>query len=55
MKRILLLTAVLLTAMALQSQNIFFPSKEGTRLTYENYDKKGKPTGKVMYTIKEVK
>lgn len=55
MKRILLLTAVLLTAMVIQSQNIFFPSKEGTQLTYENYDKKGKPTGKVMYTIKEVK
>ena len=55
MKRLFLLTAVMLFAMVLSSQNIFFPSKEGTRLTYENYDKKGKPTGKVLYTIKEVK
>jgi hypothetical protein len=55
MKRYLLLMVVILASLTLSSQNIFFPSKEGTRLTYENYDKKGKPTGKVLYTIKEVK
>lgn len=55
MKRMLLLTLMFIISLSLPAQKIFFPSKEGTKLTYQNFDKKGKPSGKVKYTIKEIK
>lgn len=36
------------------AQNPFFPNKEGIVLTYANYDKKGKATDYVRYTISKV-
>jgi hypothetical protein len=38
----------------LQAQNTFFPTKEGTVLTYKSFDKKDKLTFEVKYTIKKV-
>ncbi len=55
MKRFFVLTLLALFSFSLSAQKIFFPSKEGTKLVYENYDAKGKTTGKVLYTIREVK
>ncbi|HNU78217.1 MAG: hypothetical protein WBK43_07475 [Prolixibacteraceae bacterium] len=55
MNRLLIFSLLFTISLALPAQELFFPSKEGIRLTYQNFDKKGKPTGKVKYTIKKVK
>ncbi len=55
MKRIFVFTLLVIFSLSLSAQKLFFPSKEGTKLTYETYDAKGKTTGKILYTIKEVK
>jgi len=55
MKRIILAAFLVVFTLSLPAQKLFFPSKAGTQLTYQSFDKKGKPSGKVKYTIKEVK
>lgn len=55
MKRIIAFIVLGLFSLNLPAQKIFFPSKEGTKLVYETYDAKGKTTGIIHYTIKEVK
>ena len=51
MKELLLITAILLSGLLVKAQDIFFPTKEGTVLTYKTYDKKDKETGTIRYTI----
>ncbi|SEG17878.1 TapB family protein [Parabacteroides chinchillae] len=52
------ITAIILTTLlvptTIYAQNPFFPNKEGIILTYANYDKKGKTTDYVRYTISKV-
>ena len=55
MKKLLLLTIIAVFNLNAKSQSVFFPSKEGAKLTYQTFDKKGKQSGKVIYTIKEIK
>jgi hypothetical protein len=55
MKKLLLITTILLCAIVLKAQETFFPTKEGTVLVYNAFDKKDKLTNTVQYTIKEVK
>lgn len=55
MKKLFLLTGLILFGMTLSAQETFFPTKEGTVLTYKSFDKKGKETSGVKYTIKNVK
>ncbi len=58
-KAIQLLTAVgiLLVLSAFSSDNCegYFPYKEGTRLEYTSYDKKGKEEGKMIMTLQDKK
>jgi hypothetical protein len=54
MKKLFLLTAITFIAMALNAQEIFFPTKEGTVLVYKTFDKKDKETNKVQYTIRHL-
>jgi hypothetical protein len=51
MKKLFLLTAVILIGMVLKAQEIFFPTKEGTVLVYKTYNNKDKETNTVRYTI----
>ncbi len=47
MKNFLLITCLTLFSLTLNAQcNNFFPIKNGTEWTFENYNAKGKPTGK---------
>ena len=55
MKKILILTGLACFMMAGNSQETFFPTKEGTVLVYKSLDKKSKETGSVKYTINKVK
>ncbi|HZK94818.1 MAG TPA: hypothetical protein VFC67_11465 [Prolixibacteraceae bacterium] len=55
MKKLFLLTGLILFGMTLSAQETFFPTKEGTVLTYQSFDKKGKESSAVKYTIKNVK
>ena len=55
MKKLILFTAILLFGTILKAQETFFPTKEGTVLIYKTFDKKEKVTGKLIYTIKQVK
>ena len=55
MKKLVLLTGLILFGWTLSAQETFFPTKEGTVLTYKSFDKKGKETSGVKYTIKDVK
>lgn len=55
MKKLIILTCVLLVGIVLPAQEIFFPTKEGTVLTYKTFDKKDKETNVVRYTIKDLK
>lgn len=55
MKKLFLLTGLILSGMTLSAQDTFFPTKEGTVLTYQSFDKKGKESSGVKYTIKNVK
>lgn len=55
MKRIIFLLIAFCVAQLLQAQDIFFPQKEGTVLTYKTFDKKEKETGTIRHTIKSIK
>lgn len=54
MKKIYLIACVLLVWTGVQAQQTFFPTKEGVVLVYHNYDKKGKLTGMLRYTIVQI-
>jgi len=54
MKKLLLITAIILCAIVLKAQETFFPTKEGTVLIYKTFDKKDKLTSTIQYTIKHV-
>lgn len=54
MKKIILISAMLLVGVMLQAQETFFPTKEGTVLVYKTFDKKDKLTSQVRYTIKKI-
>jgi hypothetical protein len=55
MKKILILFLIVaVSGITATAQKAFFPSKAGIKLTYQSYDKKGKTTGQVIYTVKEV-
>ena len=51
MKALFLFTAMFLIGIVSKSEEIFFPSKEGTVLVYKTFDKKNKETNMVKYTI----
>ncbi|WP_321437331.1 hypothetical protein [uncultured Bacteroides sp.] len=55
MKALFLFTAMFLFAMVCKSEEIFFPSKEGTVLVYKTFDKKDKQTNTMKYTITHLK
>ncbi|HET6560066.1 MAG TPA: hypothetical protein VFG54_22250 [Prolixibacteraceae bacterium] len=55
MKKLILISALLLVGWALKAQDTFFPTKEGTVLVYKTFDKKDKLTNTLRYTIREVK
>lgn len=55
MKKSLLITVLIFSVMVLKAQETFFPTKEGTVLTYKSFDKKEKVTSMLKYTIKHVK
>ncbi len=50
----MILCLAVLTGMGISAQKAFYPSKAGTRLTYQTTDKKGKLTGQTIYTVKAV-
>lgn len=54
MKKLLVITVIVLGGMVLKAQETFFPTKEGTVLVYKTFDKKDKLTSTVQYTIKHV-
>jgi len=54
MKKLLIITVIILSVLVLKAQQSFFPTKEGTVLIYKSFDKKEKVTGVVKYTIKHV-
>lgn len=54
MKKLILFTLFVLIALGLNAQEIFFPTKEGTVLTYQSFDKKDKLSSTVKYTIKQL-
>lgn len=54
MKHFILIFAFIFSVCGLQAQKVFFPSKTGTKLTYNMLDKKGKLTSKLIYTIKDI-
>jgi len=54
MKKLLLITGIILTATLSYAQKTFFPTKEGTVLVYKSFDKKDKLTNTMRYTIKHV-
>lgn len=54
MKKFVFLTGFILMYVVVSAQETFFPTKEGTVLTYKSFDKKAKESGVVRYTIKNV-
>lgn len=54
MKKLLLLTGIILSTTLSYAQKTFFPTKEGTVLVYKSFDKKDKLTNTMRYTIKHV-
>jgi hypothetical protein len=54
MKKLILLTVIVMFGMTLSAQVTFFPTKVGTVLVYQTTDKKGKISGSYKYTIKDV-
>jgi len=54
MKKIILITSIILCAIVLNAQETFFPTKEGTVLIYKSFDKKNKVSGIMQYTITKV-
>jgi hypothetical protein len=54
MKKLIFLIAVLFLSLQISAQKAFSPSKAGTKLTYQSFDKKGKMAGQTKYTVKEI-
>lgn len=54
MKKLILISVIVLSVMVLKAQETFFPTKEGTVLIYKTFDKKDKLTNTLQYTIKQV-
>ncbi len=54
MKKLILFTLFVIIALGLNAQEIFFPTKEGTVLTYQSFDKKDKLSSTVKYTITQL-
>lgn len=54
MKKLFLFVVIIFIGMVLKSQEIFFPTKEGTVLVYKMFDKKDKETNMVRYTINHI-
>jgi len=54
MKKLILFFVFVSSVISLKAQETFFPTKEGTVLIYHTFDKKGKLTSAVKYTIKQV-
>jgi len=54
MKRLFVITVIIVCGMVLKAQETFFPTKEGTVLIYKSFDKKDKLTNTVKYTIMHV-
>jgi hypothetical protein len=54
MKKLFIITVMVLCAMVLKAKETFFPTKEGTVLIYKTFDKKDKLTNTVQYTVKHV-
>lgn len=55
MKTVFLFIAILVSGLVAKSQDIFFPTKEGTVLEYKMYDKNEKESGMIRYTIINIK
>ena len=54
MKRLVLISLVVMTVVGVSAQNIFFPSKEGMVLVYANLNAKGKADSYTRQVIKQV-
>jgi hypothetical protein len=54
MKKLLLLILITFGVVTLKAQETFFPTTEGKVLVYKNFDKKGKETSTVKYTITNI-
>jgi predicted small secreted protein len=54
MKTVLFTVITIFSALIINAQETFFPTKEGMVLTYKNFDKKEKLSGVMKYTIEKV-
>jgi len=54
MEKMIFLAIILFGVGSLKAQGTFFPTKEGTVLTYKSFDKKDKLTSGVKYTVKNI-
>lgn len=54
MKKLFLISAIIVIVTSLNAQETFFPTKEGMVLTYKSFDKKDKLSGIMRYTIEKV-
>ena len=54
MKTVLFTAIIIFSALIINAQETFFPTKEGMVLTYKNFDKKEKLSGVMKYTIEKV-
>jgi len=54
MKKLFLFTVITFLGFTISAQKAFFPSKTGTKLTYQSFDKKGKLSGETKYTVKDI-
>jgi hypothetical protein len=54
MKKLIVLIIATVTFLGLSAQKAFFPYKEGTKLTYQTIDKKGKLSQEYTYTVKKL-
>ena len=54
MKKLFLFGAFIFIGMVLKAQEIFFPTKEGTVLVYNMFDKKDNVTNTTKYTIMHI-
>lgn len=54
MRKMILITAILLAGLIVKAQSTFFPTKEGTVLVYKTFDKKKNLLNITRYTIQKV-
>jgi len=54
MKKTVVLAMIVFISFTVSAQKAFFPSKTGTKLTYQSFDKKGKLSGETIYTVKDI-